>query len=583
MSLPIPLPIPLPMSQPMSQSLRILTALALGLLLSCAGCGDGGSSSGTSGSPGTGGEPNPEPLSGIGQPDTSGRVRTAENCLLSFQVVSAPQLTGTDPLFVQQWHLNNTGQSGGTSGEDLRATLAWLTSRGTGVRIAVTDDGIDLTHPDLAPNVIANESYNYLAANSVWPLPCTNQDTHGTAVAGVAVARDGNGVGGAGVAPRASMVGFNALSANDDASLADAMTRGKNNHIWHNSWGSPDEGRPEPAPRIWEQAIDEGLRSARSGRGAIFVFPGGNGGRIDVRSASGFTAATIADDSNLDGYANKRGVIAVCSVDDRGIAPTYAEKGANLVVCAPGQGRNEGIVTTALLGNYRTNFSGTSASAPMIAGTAALMLAVNPNLTWRDVQRILATTARQNHPTDTGWITAGGIRFNHRYGFGVANADAAVRAAKTWVSVGGSAEQKICGPFVRSPGVQIPDSPSFGIPGGVVTDAMSTPNCEITNLEFVEVHFTSNHPYAGDLRIRLVSPNNLVSELANERACGSNVPNASNPCRVGYNDWRFGSARHLGEPLTANQALGPWTLEVSDRGPLDVGALTSWSLTLYGK
>jgi kexin len=112
---------------------------------------------------------------------------------------------------------------------------------------------------------------------------------------------------------------------------------------------------------------------------------------------------------------------------------------------------------------------------------------------------------------------------------------------------------------------------------------MSTPNCEITNLEFVEVHFTSNHPYAGDLRIRLNSPNNLVSELANERACGSNVPNASNPCRVGYNDWRFGSVRHLGESLTANQALGPWTLEVSDRGPLDVGTLSSWSLTLYGK
>jgi kexin len=253
------------------------------------------------------------------------------------------------------------------------------------------------------------------------------------------------------------------------------------------------------------------------------------------------------------------------------------------MVCAPGQGRNEGIITTALLGNYRTDFSGTSASAPMVAGTAALILAANPNLSWRDVQRILASTARQNHPADPGWTTAGGIRFNHRYGFGVADANAAVRAAKTWVSVGGSAEQKVCGPFTRSPGVQIPDSPGFSIPGSVVTDVMSTPNCEITNLEFVEVHFTSNHPYAGDLRIRLNSPNNLVSELANERACGSNVPNASNPCRVGYNDWRFGSVRHLGESLTANQALGPWTLEVSDRGPLDVGTLSSWSLTLYGK
>jgi len=546
----------------------VLVALVTAIVLACAGCGGGSGS---------------EPQSGVGQPDASGRVRTAANCLLTFDVNSAIPVTGADPLLLQQWHLNNTGQSGGTSGEDLRVPLAWLSTRGAGVQIAVTDDGIDITHPDLAPNVLANESYNYLLANSVWPLPCNNQDIHGTAVAGVAVARDGNGVGGAGVAPKASLVAYNALSANDDASLADAMTRGKNNHIWHNSWGSPDEGRPEPAPRIWEQAIDEGLRSARAGRGAIFVFPGGNGGRVDVRSANGLIAATIADDSNLDGYANKRGVIAVCSVDDRGLAPTYAEKGANLAVCAPGQGRNEGIATTAILGNYRTDFSGTSASAPMIAGTVALMLATNPNLTWRDVQRILTSTARQNHPADPGWITAGGIRFNHRYGFGVADADAAVRAAKTWVSVGGSAEQKVCGPFERSPGIPIPDSPGFGTPGGVVTDAVSTPNCEITNLEFIEVHFTSDHPYAGDLQIRLISPNGLVSELANERACGSNVPNASNPCRVGYNDWRFGSVRHLGEPLTANQASGPWTLEVSDRGPKDVGTLSRWSLTLYGK
>jgi len=561
----------LPVPPSMFQFPRGFATLALSLALICAGCGGGGQSS--------------EPVSGIGQPDANGMVRAAANCFLSFQINSAPPGTGTDPYFAQQWHLNNTGQSGGTSGEDLRATLAWPTTRGADVRIAITDNGIDITHPELAPNVIANESYNYLSANSVWPLPCSNQDTHGTAVAGVVVARDGNGVGGIGVAPRATMVAYNALSANDDASLADAMTRGKNNHIWHNSWGSPDEGRPEPAPRIWEQAIDEGLRSAREGRGAIFVFPGGNGGQVDVRNANGFVAATIADDSNLDGYANKRGVITVCSVDDRGLAPTYAEKGANLLVCAPGQGQRlrQSIVTTAILGNYRTDFSGTSASAPMVAGTAALILSANQNLTWRDVQRILATTARQNHPADPDWKTGGGIRFNHRYGFGVADADAAVHAAKTWESVGGSEKQKVCGPFDRSPGISIPDSPSSSVAGSVVTDVMLTPNCEITNLEFVEVHFTSDHPYAGDLRIRLISPNSLVSELANERACGRNVPNSSNPCRVGYNNWRFGSVRHLGESLTANQALGPWTLEVSDRGPADVGVLSSWSLTLYGK
>lgn len=563
----------------MNASIRRIGSLALTVTLLCAGCGGGG----TSASNDAGGGTPSDPPSGIGQPDANGVVRTAANCLLGFSITPAAQSLGLDPLLGQQWHLLNTGQSNGTPGEDLRATLAWPTSRGAGVRIAVTDNGIDITHADLVPNVIANESYNYLVSNSVWPLPCTNQDIHGTAVAGIALARDGNAIGGAGVAPRASLIAYNALSANDDASLADAMTRGKSNQIWHNSWGSPDEGRPEPAPRIWEQAIDEGLRSARSGRGAIFVFPGGNGGRIDIRNATGQVAATIADDSNLDGYANKRGVVTVCSVDDRGIAPSYAERGANLLVCAPAQGRSEAITTTAILGNYRSDFAGTSASAPMVAGIAALMLAANPNLSWRDTQRILATTARLNHPSDPGWITAAGVRFNHRYGFGVADADAAVRAAKSWTTVGGSVEQKVCGPYARSPDIPIPDSVSFSAPGIPVTDVMATPNCNISNLEFVEVHFTSNHPYAGDLRIRLSSPNNLVSELANERACGLNVPDASNPCRFGYSDWRFGSVRHLGESLVGAQTLGSWTLEVSDRGPRDVGNLTSWSLTLYGK
>ncbi|NBS98987.1 MAG: hypothetical protein EBT08_23010, partial [Betaproteobacteria bacterium] len=237
----------------MNASIGRLNALALTFALLCAGCGGGGA-----GSSAGGGTPS-DPQSGIGQPDASGSVRTAANCLLSFSITPAAQSIGLDPLLGQQWHLLNTGQSNGTPGEDLRATLAWPASRGAGVRIAVTDNGIDITHADLAPNVIATESYNYLVPNSVWPLPCTTQDIHGTAVAGVALARDGNAIGGAGVAPQASLIAYNALSANDDASLADAMTRGNNNQIWHNSWGSPDEGRPEPAPKIWEQAIDEGL------------------------------------------------------------------------------------------------------------------------------------------------------------------------------------------------------------------------------------------------------------------------------------------------------------------------------------
>ena len=553
---------------------------SLPLALACAGCGGGGAET-TAFSPSS-------PVADAGQPDAAGWVRAATQCSLRFMLANTAQGSGPDPLLAQQWHLLNTGQSGGAAGEDLRATLAWPTTRGNGVRVAITDDGIDLTHADLEPNLAAGASHNYLGQDSIWPVPCSTSDDHGTAVAGVLLARSDNALGGAGVAPLAKFAAYNALSANDDASLADAMTRGPENQIWHNSWGSPDDGRPNAAPAVWDSAIDDGLLNARAGRGAIFIFPGGNGGAIDVKDTGGQIAATIAENSNLDGYANKRGVITACAVSDTGVAPIFAERGANLLVCAPGRGRFTNIVTTMISAStppydqYRSDFGGTSASAPMVSGVTALMLAVNPTLSWRDVQRILAKSARPTDLTDPGWVNAFGIRFNHRYGFGVVNAQEAVRLAKGWTTVGTSREQKVCGPYARFPNQPIGDSPGFGSSGPIVSDTMETPGCNIVEVEFVEVRFTSEHPYAADLRIRLQSPNGLISELADERACGKNVPSANNPCLAKYQDWRFGSIRHLGEPLAGLQS-GPWTLQVSDRGPGDTGNLQRWSLTLYGR
>ena len=55
-------------------------------------------------------------------------------------------LAGTDPLRGEQWHLQNTGQNGGLSGEDLRALPAWRVTRGAGVRVAVVDDAVEVVH-----------------------------------------------------------------------------------------------------------------------------------------------------------------------------------------------------------------------------------------------------------------------------------------------------------------------------------------------------------------------------------------------------------------------------------------------------
>jgi kexin len=101
-------------------------------------------------------------------------------------------------------------------------------------------------------------------------------------------------------------------------------------------------------------------------------------------------------------------------------------------------------------------------------------------------------------------------------------------------------------------------------------DAIAVAGCAITQIEWVELRLTAPHTYSGDLQLRLTSPNGLVSRLADARACDGGCGS--------YADWRFGSARHLGEP-----ADGSWTLEVADMIPDDTGTLQNWSITLHGR
>ncbi len=518
-------------------------------------------------------------LSGCGGGGDESRPATVSagaSCELSYTITQSPVLEGVaDPLIDGYWHLRNTGQTGGVAGEDLRARDAWTLTRGAGVRVAVVDDAIEIVHPDLKPNLVEGASRSYRPGNvgSPWPLPCQAAvDDHGTAVAGLVLSRDGNGLGGAGVAPRASLVAYDALASGTDADIADALTRDPlTNAIYQNSWGSPDDGQLHPVEASFHAAIEQGISTGRGGRGNVYVFPAGNGGCY----AADRDGTCQDDNANFDGYVNRRGVIAVCAVDDRGRSPRYAEPGANLVVCAPSSGSTGNVRTTALQGGYRTDFSGTSASTPMVSGVVALMLSVNPALTWRDVRLILAETARRNDPDDPGWSTGpGGYGFNHRYGFGVADANAAVKRATSWNSVGGSAQLRTCTAEPRAPGLPIPDAPVDGSAPTPVSDTVTLAGCDITRIEFVEVSFAASHTYSGDLAVRLTSPSDTTSELAQSRIC---LGTGSNPCG-NYADWTFGSMRHLGEP-----ANGAWRLQVTDRSPLDTGTFQRWRLVIHGR
>lgn len=510
-----------------------------------------------------------------------------------------------DPLYGDQWHLMNTGQPGadGASGvphEDINVEPVWATYKGNEVRIAIVDDGLEIGHEDLASNIAPTGlSYNYVTGSS----DPTNDPTdltsgHGTEVAGIAAARDLNGQGGRGVAPRANLVGYNVLQKLTASNEADAMTRGSPEvYISSNSWGAPDNADLHPSLSVWRSAIDTGLATGRNGFGTIYTWAAGNGG-----NGSG----PPVDNSNYDGQANYRGVIAVAAVNDQGKQSSYSEPGANIWISAPGgefcnthtitttdrtgdAGENPTAPSLVLLGyvdytssivpnhNYTKCMNGTSAATPQVAGVVALMLQANPNLTSRDVRLILAQSARQNDPSDAGWRTGAAAphyHFNHKYGFGVVDAQAAVTLASNWPSVGPQSSQLTypLAPLLHSPNKAIPDSPADGTPGTPVSDTITVAGSGITSIEYIEVTFSAaDHTYAGDLAITLTSPSGTVSQLSETHVCQTGSCTA-------YSGWVFGSARHLGEA-----ADGDWKLTVQDGAPADTGTFQSWGLTFYGR
>jgi len=104
-----------------------------------------------------------------------------------------------DPKFGEQWHLLNTGASGGTPGIDINITDVWNDYTGTGVVIGIIDDGVQHDHPDLSANYDTTLDHDARDGDGD-AAPGTSGDNHGTTVAGTIAGVEGNGIGGTGVA-----------------------------------------------------------------------------------------------------------------------------------------------------------------------------------------------------------------------------------------------------------------------------------------------------------------------------------------------------------------------------------------------
>ena len=461
-----------------------------------------------------------------------------------------------DPLYGCQWHLNNDDQFRNSAGQDIRVEEVWPTYTGSGINVAVVDDGMHYQHEDLTDNVLTSFNHNYDPDLTDIYHPF---EDHGTAVAGL-IAAKGNSLGMRGVAPDAKIYGYNYLVEQTDANKADAMSRNAaTTAISNNSWGPGDFGHPEPATELWEAAVKNGVTTGYDGKGVFYAWAAGNGGDSDY--------------STLDEQSNFYAVTAVCAVGHDDKRSSYSESGANLWVCGPSSSGREGrprIATTDNGHRYRSSFGGTSAATPIVSGVVALVREANNALTWRDVKLILAASARKNDPANTGWVEGAfkygsatdRYNFNHEYGFGMVDAKAAVDLATSWTKVRDFREITSESGDINLP---IPDLPSFGNPTIVTASLTIDPYVEF--VEFVEVNAHFNHPSFRDLTVELVSPSGAASTLSPSASVRGSLTT----------EFRFGSARHLGE-----DAAGEWTLWIKDLDRRWSGMLMSWGLTIYG-
>jgi serine protease len=338
---------------------------------------------------------------------------------------------------------NDPGFSTGERGENGTVTewwaarenlpAAWDITRGDGARVAIIDTGVDGAHPELTSKIVATGDFDDNLGDGP---PTVDEDGHGTHVASLACGQPDNGIGIAGAG-----FGCDLLIAKSDlteGSVAKAVVWAADNGAEAINMSFGTDGRFAAAPAIvaaLHYANDKGavLVAAAAddpvleqGDPANVLQPTDTGSDINASFGLSVTAANAADArASFAGRGTQISMAAYGTYGpggSSGILGAFPSQTTNLERGDPARKIAPCHCRSTLGGDPRYAYlPGTSMSAPQVAGVAALMRHLNPDLPPGDVVRILKQTAHR--PAGVAWTP--------ELGWGILDGGSALAAARS--------------------------------------------------------------------------------------------------------------------------------------------------------
>jgi len=488
---------------------------------------------------------------------------TAKNAMKEY-VLSVRKET-SDALIADQWYIEKLGLTNIT-GNKINKTY-----------IQIVDDGFDSNHEDLKDNYDASHSWNPKTNPPQHdPTSIRPQYNHGTQVAGVIGARGFNGIGIRGVTPYSKLVGYTFLREDVygmvygslvDSGLEEAWVTGEGANdilVSNNSWGEEIYADYYDFDRL----LEAGTTYLRDGKGRIYVMAAGNSRVPKVAFNDHDNTSNprmVVGNSNLSHIANNQYVIAVGALNYDDTVARYSSAGSNLLVSAYAQGDGtSNIVTTDKNNQYSIGFNGTSAAAPQVSGIIGLVLEACPNLTYRDVKYLIATTSKKIDVTNPTWVkNSANLWHSIDYGYGVIDAKKMLESCKNHTTL---SPLKEINATINIPWNSEDSSLTFAnSSSGKSFDFNITAN-DITKTEWVG--FTLNNFYhwrPGDLEITLTSPSGTKTELlqtGNALDEADALPDENGAYTVSEYSFR---RRLSSQAFYDENPYGIWKLTISDK------------------